>query len=108
MARVTLTNGGVDLVADVEGPARGPTTLLLHAGGETRSVWRPISNELVEAGWRTIAPDLRGHGESDWFAGGVAAGSARGSSRHSSRICRTVRRATSTQVISWRATGRAS
>jgi hypothetical protein len=49
MARVTLTNGGVDLVADVEGPARGPTTLLLHAGGETRSVWRPISNELVDA-----------------------------------------------------------
>ncbi|MEV4151990.1 alpha/beta hydrolase family protein [Nocardia salmonicida] len=42
----------------------GPTVLLLHAGGEDRRVWAPISARLAESGLRTVAYDLRGHGES--------------------------------------------
>ncbi len=49
---------------DIAGPATGPTVVLLHAGAETSEVWRPISPVLNGAGWQTIAPDFRGHGES--------------------------------------------
>lgn len=43
----------------------GPTCLLLHAGGERRQVWAPVSELLVEAGFRCVAFDQRGHGDSD-------------------------------------------
>ena len=42
----------------------GPTVLLLHAGGERRSVWDPVTAPLVAAGRRAVTYDLRGHGES--------------------------------------------
>lgn len=38
--------------------------LLLHAGGETKSVWRPIQERLARAGLGSAAFDQRGHGES--------------------------------------------
>ncbi|MEV0292055.1 alpha/beta hydrolase [Nocardia sp. NPDC050710] len=43
----------------------GPTVLLLHAGGERRQVWRPVVDPLVAAGFRCVAFDQRGHGDSD-------------------------------------------
>ncbi|MEV7097256.1 alpha/beta fold hydrolase [Amycolatopsis sp. NPDC051045] len=43
----------------------GPTVLLLHAGGERRRVWTPVIEVLVEAGFRCVAFDQRGHGDSD-------------------------------------------
>ncbi|AEK41461.1 hydrolase/acyltransferase [Amycolatopsis mediterranei S699] len=39
--------------------------LLLHAGGERRRVWTPVIDVLVEAGFRCVAFDQRGHGDSD-------------------------------------------
>ncbi|MFD4432878.1 alpha/beta fold hydrolase [Nocardia sp. NPDC058497] len=42
----------------------GPTVLLLHAGGEHRGVWAPTAARLAACGLRTVAFDLRGHGES--------------------------------------------
>ncbi|PRW58774.1 alpha beta hydrolase [Chlorella sorokiniana] len=38
--------------------------LLLHDCGEAAEVWRPIGPRLDDRGYRVIAPDLRGHGES--------------------------------------------
>lgn len=38
--------------------------MLLHAGGERRQVWTPIAETLTQAGYTSIAYDLRGHGES--------------------------------------------
>ncbi|MCR6488932.1 alpha/beta hydrolase [Amycolatopsis sp. OK19-0408] len=59
---------------------RGPTCLLLHAGGERRGVWTPVSRILVGAGFRCVAYDQRGHGDSGGsprelaqYAGDVAA-----------------------------------
>ncbi|WP_045701290.1 alpha/beta fold hydrolase [Streptomyces rubellomurinus] len=46
----------------------GPTCLLLHAGGERRQVWAPVSDVLVGAGFRCVAFDQRGHGDSDGLA----------------------------------------
>jgi pimeloyl-ACP methyl ester carboxylesterase len=42
----------------------GPTVLLLHAGGERRRVWTPVTDVLAEAGFRCVAFDQRGHGDS--------------------------------------------
>jgi pimeloyl-ACP methyl ester carboxylesterase len=56
---VTLDRGDAQLHGTVTGT--GPTVLLLHAGGEERSVWAPIAAALP---LRSVAYDLRGHGDS--------------------------------------------
>ena len=40
--------------------------MLLHGGGQTRHSWAGTWRVLVDAGWRAISLDLRGHGDSDW------------------------------------------
>jgi pimeloyl-ACP methyl ester carboxylesterase len=40
--------------------------LLLHGGGQTRGSWRRTAERLAAQGYRAIALDARGHGESDW------------------------------------------
>lgn len=65
MARVRIDQGNVSLAMNVQGPRKGPTVLFLHAGGESRSVWSPIFSRLRPQHWQLVAPDLRGHGESD-------------------------------------------
>lgn len=42
----------------------GRPILLLHAGGETRAVWRPVMSVLASRGHQSYAFDQRGHGES--------------------------------------------
>jgi 3-oxoadipate enol-lactonase len=39
--------------------------VLLHALGEQSSDWAPVAQALA-CSWRVHAPDLRGHGYSDW------------------------------------------
>lgn len=58
----TLVLGDATLRATVTGV--GPTVLLLHAGGEHRGVWAPVTALLTECGLRSVAYDLRGHGDS--------------------------------------------
>ncbi|MFF4173537.1 alpha/beta fold hydrolase [Streptomyces sp. NPDC001744] len=53
-----------DAILRGEEVGAGPTFLLLHAGGERRRVWRPVSEVLVGAGYRCVAFDQRGHGDS--------------------------------------------
>ena len=43
----------------------GPAVLLLHGFPDSSSLWRYQIPALVQAGFRVIAPDLRGFGESD-------------------------------------------
>lgn len=62
-------DGGV-LVADVYGPVGAPTVLLLHGGGQTRHAWGRAAQTLGDAGWRTVALDLPGHGDSAWATDG--------------------------------------
>ncbi|WP_414945329.1 alpha/beta fold hydrolase [Amycolatopsis sp. cmx-11-32] len=62
MTEISLTLGDVTLRGTVTGC--GPTVLLLHAGGERRSVWEPVAAILARQGLRTVAYDLRGHGDS--------------------------------------------
>ena len=62
MSDVALARGGVTLRGTATG--NGPTVLLLHAGGEHRGVWTPAVGPLTRSGLRTVAFDLRGHGDS--------------------------------------------
>src|SRR5690349_7967424 len=62
MTDFTFVRGDVVLQGTATGS--GPTVLLLHAGGEERSVWTPVSAVLNQRDLRTVAYDLRGHGAS--------------------------------------------
>lgn len=62
MTLIRLDRPGAALVGTRCGD--GPTVLLLHAGGERRTVWKPIAELLVANGHQCVAYDLRGHGDS--------------------------------------------
>jgi pimeloyl-ACP methyl ester carboxylesterase len=44
---------------------QGPPILLLHGFPDTHAVWRKQVGVLAQAGFRVIAPDLRGYGQTD-------------------------------------------
>ena len=58
--------GGVHLVGDVGGDARGASVILLHGGGQTRHSWGAATSALAARGYYIVALDLRGHGDSEW------------------------------------------
>ncbi|MGA4844966.1 alpha/beta fold hydrolase [Streptomyces sp. G5(2025)] len=62
---------GTRLAADMWGEASAPPLVLLHGGGQTRHAWDRTGPRLAGLGWRVVAPDLRGHGTSQWSADGV-------------------------------------
>jgi pimeloyl-ACP methyl ester carboxylesterase len=64
-----FTNGDVEIIADVAGPADGAPVILLHGGGQTRGAWGGALAEGARRGFRMISADLRGHGESGWSPG---------------------------------------
>lgn len=62
--------GGITLAGDEWGPREGPLVMLLHGGGQTRHAWRDVGATLGEAGYRAVAFDARGHGDSSWAPDG--------------------------------------
>ncbi len=42
--------------------------MLLHGAGQTRHAWKTAGRDLAAHGYRVIALDARGHGDSDWAA----------------------------------------
>jgi pimeloyl-ACP methyl ester carboxylesterase len=69
--RLSLPCGDVALVADAWGDPDAPTVLLLHGGGQTRHAWGRTAQAVAGRGWRAVAVDLRGHGDSEWSPDGV-------------------------------------
>lgn len=57
-------------MADVVGEPGAPCVVLMHGGGQTRFSWQNAVQELLEAGYRVINFDARGHGESGWAGPG--------------------------------------
>lgn len=55
--------GGVELQVAVAG--EGPVVVLLHGFPELAYSWRHQIRDLAAAGYRVIAPDMRGYGASD-------------------------------------------
>jgi pimeloyl-ACP methyl ester carboxylesterase len=58
-------DGGVGIEVFVDGPDDGRPVLLMHGWPDTHRLWRHQVAALTAAGYRTIAPDLRGFGASD-------------------------------------------
>jgi pimeloyl-ACP methyl ester carboxylesterase len=57
--------GAVELAVEVGGDPSGPPVLFLHGWPDSHEMWRNQLVALGEAGFRTVAPDLRGFGDSD-------------------------------------------
>jgi pimeloyl-ACP methyl ester carboxylesterase len=49
----------------VRSVGQGPAVVLLHGFPDTHTVWRKQVAPLVKAGYRVLAPDLRGYGQTD-------------------------------------------
>jgi non-heme chloroperoxidase len=62
--------GGVMLAGDEWGAPSAPLVVLLHGGGQTRHAWKHVGRKLAAAGYRVIAFDARGHGDSSWPSDG--------------------------------------
>lgn len=69
---VRFTSGDVELVGELweSTPSPRGTVLLLHGGGQTRHAWKDTARQVSSNGWRTIALDARGHGQSGWARDG--------------------------------------
>lgn len=63
MAVNRVNANGLEMSVVEEGS--GPAVLLLHGFPETSHSWRHQVKALVKAGYRAIAPDLRGYGGTD-------------------------------------------
>ena len=61
---------GLKIAGDSWGPANGPLVILQHGGGQTRHAWKGAGERLGAAGYRAVAFDARGHGDSDWAPDG--------------------------------------
>jgi pimeloyl-ACP methyl ester carboxylesterase len=62
-----FTVRGIGITADIGG--EGPAVLFIHGFPLDRTMWRPLTSALT--GWRRIAPDLRGMGQSEGTDGDV-------------------------------------
>ncbi|MCW2616488.1 MAG: putative hydrolase [Frankiales bacterium] len=61
MQRLRIPTGDLVLDAVATGPADGPVVVLLHGFPQTSWSWRGVWPALVDAGFRVVAPDLRGY-----------------------------------------------
>jgi haloalkane dehalogenase len=58
----SLTPGGI--AYREEGPRDGPVALFLHGYPESSYMWRDALPAAARAGWRAVAPDFPGYGDS--------------------------------------------
>jgi len=61
---------GNSIAGDSWGNPSSQVVMLLHGGGQTRHAWKGTGEILGDNGYRAIAVDARGHGDSDWSSDG--------------------------------------
>jgi len=57
-------NSAAGLAYREAGDAQAPPVLLLHGYPESSYMWRELMPAVADAGWRAVAPDLAGYGDS--------------------------------------------
>ena len=61
----TVDANGIRLHLAEAGPVSGPLVLLCHGFPESWYSWRHQIEALAAAGYRAVAPDMRGYGNTD-------------------------------------------
>jgi pimeloyl-ACP methyl ester carboxylesterase len=59
---VRVRTATLDIACEVSGPERGAPVILLHGFPDDPRTWDAVVVQLSGAGYRTIAPYLRGYG----------------------------------------------
>lgn len=67
----TARTAKLEIAYTTSGPADGPPVLLLHGWPDAARAWTPVAARLAESGFRTIVPDLRGHGQTRFLSPGI-------------------------------------
>jgi pimeloyl-ACP methyl ester carboxylesterase len=67
-----IAPGTLHIAAYEAGPADGPVMILLPGWPQTARAWRQVQVLLAAAGYRSIAIDLPGMGDSDFLPAGIA------------------------------------
>ena len=67
---VWVGSGGIEIAGDSWGDGGSEVVVLLHGGGQTRHAWKNTGARLADQGYRAVALDARGHGDSSWAADG--------------------------------------
>jgi len=76
--QIILTHGRLRFTANVKGPEDGPVVLLLHGFPDNPGTFTKQMQALAEAGYRAIAPTMRGYepssqpGDDDYRIGAMA------------------------------------
>lgn len=68
--RIVFRVAGIEIVGSAAGPGDGPPILFLHGAGQTRHSWGKAIDEAARRGFRAVAIDSRGHGDSGWSPDG--------------------------------------
>ncbi|MGA1053451.1 MAG: alpha/beta hydrolase, partial [Ilumatobacteraceae bacterium] len=63
--RYRIDAGGIGLAVHEWGPADAPPVLLAHGGFDFARTHETFAPKIAAAGWRVVAWDQRGHGDSD-------------------------------------------
>lgn len=69
-AKTLVADGGIRIAAQEAGPVSGPLIILVPGWPQTAYAWRRVQPLLAECGYRTLALDLPGMGDSDFLASG--------------------------------------
>ena len=70
MDQLRVTANGIDFAYLAAGPEDGPLALCLHGFPDTAHTWRHLLPELADAGFRAVAPFLRGYAPTEIPADG--------------------------------------
>ncbi len=60
-----IASNGINMKIVEAGPASGPCVVLIHGWPESWYSWRHQLDVLAKAGYRVVAPDMRGYGDTD-------------------------------------------
>lgn len=71
MKQGRFTSQGLALAYVEWGDPQAPLMILVHGSRDTARSWDWTAEALVADGWRVVAYDLRGHGDSDWSPDGA-------------------------------------